>query len=577
MAQNHNAGAFVSLKEQPEIGQAQDIPGQVALALIARGVLKPEQLARAARVQQANGGRADLALTQLGLVAERDMALAYAEVLGLPLTEPDDYPVTPVWPERLSAAFLRKTRIVPLREAGGRLAAAMADPLDKNALEALQLALGSAPAIQIGVPGDIEAALMRLYGPDGSTAAAPVVSAVPAEHLAADMRHLREQGSEAVAVRLVTQLIAGAIQAQASDIHIEPYDGSLAVRYRIDGVLSAMEAPDFAHYPAIIGRIKVLAGLDMAERRKPQDGRCLISIGGRRVDLRVSILPGLHGEGVVLRILDQTRAPLHLGLLGFGDELQAQIDSLIAQPHGVILVCGPTGSGKTTTLYAILRSLQKEQIKIVSVEDPVEYQIEGVNQIQVRPQIGLGFSEILRAVLRHDPDVIMVGEARDSETAHIAIQAALTGHLVLCSLHTNDAAGAVARLADMGIEPYLLASTLRGVVAQRLVRKLCPDCRIEDRLAGLAGLAEGLSAGTKIWRPGGCPACRNTGYAGRTVVAEYIPANETLQNLILARAGSAEIQRACVAEGMRTLRADGLAKAARGVTSLEEVLRVSAA
>ena len=554
-------------------GQAGDIPGLITEALMARGVLRPEQLARAAGAQQSSGGRLDLALTQLGLVAERDMALAYARVLGLPLATADGFPASPVWPGRLSQAFLRKARILPLAEEGGRLVVAMADPLDGQACEALVLALGSAPVIQVGVPSDIDAALLRLYGSAGPA----IQPSAPAENLAADVQHLREQGSDAAAVRLVNQMIAGAVTAQASDIHIEPFDGSLMVRYRIDGVLSAVTAPDFAHYPAIIGRIKVLAGLDMAERRKPQDGRCLISIEGRRVDLRVSILPTLHGEGVVLRVLDQTRAPLNLGLLGFGGELQTHIGGVISQPHGIMLVCGPTGSGKTTTLYAILRSLQNEQVKIVSVEDPVEYQIDGVNQIQVRTQIGLGFSEILRATLRHDPDVIMVGEARDSETAHIAIQAALTGHLVLCSLHTNDAAGAVARLADMGIEPYLLASTLRGVVAQRLVRKLCPHCRVEDVLAGRAGCDIGLPPGTKTWGPGGCPACRHTGYSGRTVVAEYIPANEMLQNLILVRADSAEIQRAFVAAGMRTLRADGLAKVAGGVTSLEEVMRVSAA
>lgn len=537
--------------------------------LMARGVLRPEQLARAASAQTSLGGRIDLALTQLGLVAERDMALAYAEVLELPWAGPEIFPDAPVWPGRLSPAFLRKARILPLADNDGRLAVAMADPLDSQAREALLLAAGCMPDIHVGVPGDIDAALARLYG-------APEISAAPAGHLAADVQHLREQGSDAVAVRLVNQLIAGAIAARASDIHIEPFDASVRVRYRVDGVLAPVPAPDFVHYPAIIGRIKVLSGLDMAERRKPQDGRCLISIEGRRIDLRVSILPTLHGEGVVLRVLDQTRAALDLALLGFDQDLQAQIARLISQPHGVMLVCGPTGSGKTTTLYAILRSLLREQVKIVSVEDPVEYQIEGVNQIQVRTQIGLGFSEILRAALRHDPDVIMIGEARDSETAHIAIQAALTGHLVLCSLHTTDAAGAVARLADMGIEPYLLASSLRGVVAQRLVRKLCPHCRTPD---GLAGKAKdiGLPPGAVIYRPVGCPACRHTGYSGRTVLAEYIPADETLQNLILARAGSAEIQRACAANGMRTLYADGLAKVAQGITALEEVLRVSAA
>ncbi|MEQ1887645.1 MAG: GspE/PulE family protein [Alphaproteobacteria bacterium] len=557
--------------------QAGDIQQEIAEALLARGALKPEQLARATSARSSYGGRVDQALTQLGLVADRDMAMVLAQVLELPLAAPENFPVAPVWPGRLSPSFLRKARILPLAVEDDQLWAAMADPLDEPAREALVLAAGATPRIFVAIPADIDAALQRIYGKgENSVSAGPSYSASTG-HLAADVQQLREQGSDAAAVRLVNQLIAGAITAHASDIHIEPFDGSLTVRYRIDGVLAPVAAPDFSHYPAIIGRIKVLSGLDMAERRKPQDGRCLISVEGRRVDLRVSLLPALHGEGVVLRVLDQTRAPLNLGLLGFGPEQQAHINALISKPHGIMLVCGPTGSGKTTTLYAILRQLQNEQTKIVSVEDPVEYQIEGVNQIQVRPQIGLGFSEILRATLRHDPDVIMVGEARDSETARIAIQAALTGHLVLCSLHTNDAAGAVARLLDMGIEPYLLASTLRGVVAQRLVRKLCPLCRVEDVLSGRAGRDVGLLSGTKTWGPGGCPACRHTGYSGRTVVAEYIPADETLQNLILARADSAEIQRVCGAAGMRTLHGDGLAKVAQGITSLEEVMRVSAA
>lgn len=554
--------------------QATEFQQKIAETLLARGVLRPEQLARAQSARASGGGRVDLALTQLGLVAERDMALAYAQVLELPLATRESFPLSPVWPGRLSPSFLRKSRILPLAEEGGRLVVAMADPLDTPSNEALFLATGSYPDICVGVPGDIDAALLRLYGPDetsGHNRAAPVGA------FASDVQQLREQGSDAVAVRLVNQLITSAISSQASDIHIEPYDGALRVRYRIDGALTSAPTLDFSHHAALVGRIKVLSGLDMAERRKPQDGRCLINVEGRRVDLRVSILPTLHGEGVVLRVLDQTTAPLDLELLGFGPELQGHIATLIRQPHGVMLICGPTGSGKTTTLYAILRSLQKEQVKIVSVEDPVEYQIEGVNQIQVRPQIGLGFSEILRATLRHDPDIIMVGEARDSETAHIAIQAALTGHLVLCSLHTNDAAGAIARLADMGVAPYLLASTLRGVVAQRLVRKLCPACKKADPFAARAGQEIGLPAGAGAWGPGGCPACRHTGYSGRTVVAEFIPADEALQNLILARAGSAEIQRVCVAAGMRTLLADGLSKVAAGVTSLEEVMRVRAA
>lgn len=552
--------------------QTGDMATRICDALLASGVLHPHMLARAHSAQQAHGGRLDLALIRLGLVAERDMAAAYADVLELPLAAPQGFPAQPVWPGRLSASFLKMARILPLAEKDGRLAVAVADPLDVQAREALVLALGSAPIIQIGIPGEIDAALARLYGP-----ADKIDSVAPAAHRAADAQHLREQSSDAVAVRLLNQLIAGAVAVQASDIHVEPFDGRLNVRYRIDGVLEDVPEVDFAHYPALIGRIKVLAQLDMAERRKPQDGRCLVTLEGRRIDLRVSILPTLHGEGVVLRVLDQSRAPLDLGLLGFSEVFQAQVNALIQQPHGILLVCGPTGSGKTTTLYAMLRRLLNGRSKIVSVEDPVEYQIEGVNQIQVRAQIGLGFSEILRAVLRHDPDVIMVGEARDAETARIAIQAALTGHLVLCSLHTNDAAGAVVRLADMGIEPYLLASTLRGVGAQRLVRRLCAHCRVHDDIAAHVSGELGLPPGAGAWRAAGCAVCRHTGYEGRTVISEFMAAGDTLRNLVLRRAGSAEIQQACVAEGMRTLRDDGMAKVADAITSLDEVLRVTSA
>lgn len=555
--------------------QSEGVADRLKQALLARGLVQPEQIDRAARAQTANGGRIDLALTRLGLVAEREMAQVYAQVLGLSMADTLNYPQQPVWPGRLSAAFLRSARIVPIGVSDGRLRVAMADPLDAQAREALILAAGPDPVIEVGVPAEIGAALLRLYGA-GETSPPLPSAPVRTEHASADILHLREYSSDAAAVKLVNQLVAGAISAKASDIHIEPFEGRLRVRYRIDGILADAGSPGFEHYPALIGRIKVLSQLDMAERRRPQDGRCFMQMEGRRVDLRVSILPTIYGEAAVLRVLDQEQAPLDLARLGFGTDQQDRIAALAAQPHGLMLICGPTGSGKTTTLYAAMRGLHDGKRKIVSAEDPVEYHIEGVSQIQVRADIGLGFSEILRAVLRHDPDVIMVGEARDSETAHIAVQAALTGHLVLCSLHTNDAAGAVTRLCDMGIEPYLLASTLRGVVAQRLVRKLCPHCRIQDSIDVKAGERLGLAPGARIWRPNGCAQCRKTGYAGRTVIAEFMPASETLQNLILASADSAGITRAMRVQGMRSLQADGLAKVCEGVTSLEEVLRVCA-
>ena len=458
---------------------------------------------------------------------------------------------------------------------------AAADPLDRTAIDAIGLALGRPVEIFVGLPTDIDAAMARLFGtgPAGNAAKAEVTSQATGHDAAADIQHLQEQDTDAAAVRLLNQIIAGAVANKASDIHIEPFDQTLHIRYRVDGQLRHAAAPDKNLHRTLIGRIKILAGMDITEQRKPQDGRCRITAEGRQIDLRVSLLPSLYGESAVLRILDQDRAALDLDDLGFERALQDQIGALIRQPHGIMLICGPTGSGKTTSLYAILRQLKAEQRKIVTVEDPVEYQLEGISQIQTRPNIGLGFAEVLRSVLRHDPDVIMVGEARDAETARTAVQAALTGHLVLCSVHTNDAAGAIARLIDMGVEPYLLASTLRGVLAQRLVRRLCPACREADPHAGT--LAADYADTPEIprdgayYRPVGCEACGQTGFTGRIAIAEYLPATATIRQCIIDRRPSSDIHDTARQAGMRSLRIDGLVKAAGGITAIQEVLGVT--
>lgn len=549
--------------------------------LLSRGAVDAAQIRRATRAREASKGRVDLALTRLGLVAEKSLADAYAATLDLPRITAGDFPQQPVLEGEVSVPFLRNSRLLPVRVTPDAVAVAAADPLDQTAIDAIGLALGRPVEICVGLPTDIDAAMARLFGAGSAENSAKSDSPeqVASHNTAADIQHLQEQDTDAAAVRLLNQIIAGAISHKASDIHIEPFDQTLHIRYRVDGQLRPAAMPDKSLHRTLIGRIKILAGIDVTEQRKPHDGRCRITAEGRQIDLRVSLLPSLYGESAVLRILDQDRAALDLNDLGFERALQDQIGAVIRQPHGIMLICGPTGSGKTTSLYAILRQLKAAQTKIVTVEDPVEYQLEGISQIQTRPDIGLGFAQVLRSVLRHDPDIIMVGEARDAETARTAVQAALTGHLVLCSVHTNDAAGAIARLIDMGVEPYLLASTLRGVLAQRLVRRLCQACRETDPhasalAADYADMPE-IPRDGDFYRPAGCEACGQTGFTGRIAIAEYLPATAAIRQCIVERRPSSEIHDTARQAGMRSLRIDGLVKAASGVTAIQEVLGVT--
>ena len=471
--------------------------------------------------------------------------------------------------------------MLPLKEDAAGVDVAMADPLDADTIKALELTFEKPVRPWVAVPVELDRHLRHLYGSDGDESRAEIV-ATPAKQVdLADVERLRDLASEAPVIRLVNHMIADAVGERASDIHIEPYPGELRVRHRVDGVLRpVVPPPPTEHHAALVSRVKILAGMNIVERRLPQDGRCQVTVEGRPVDIRVSAMPTPHGEALVLRLLDKVSAPLELDRLGFNEGIRSRLDELLAAGSGLLLATGPTGSGKTTTLYAALARLNQSERKLVSVEDPVEYQLSGITQIQVKPEIGLGFAEVLRSVLRHDPDVIMVGEMRDRETAEIGIQAALTGHVVLSTLHTNDAASAITRLADMGVEPYLMTSAIHGVLAQRLVRTLCRRCREPYRempeavaalsLARLAGGPE-----PALYRAAGCEVCAGTGYSGRLAVAELLVMGESVRAEVLRAAEARAVGRVARAEGMVGMREDGLMKVLAGLTTLEEVLRVT--
>ena len=548
--------------------------------LVENARLAPSELERARRLQRESGQRLGVLLVSLGLVGERDVAEALAGRLGLEVTPSHAYPATPVAKGLVAPDFLRQLPAVPVAEGAEHVVVAFGDPRDDYAIDALGLALGRPVVAQVGIISEIEHSIEKQYG-DGADEMARIAFEIEGgeERDLKDIEHLRDLASEAPIIRAVNLLIARALDAGASDIHVEPFEARLKVRYRIDGVLRDVEAPPVRSSAAVVSRVKVMANLDIAERRLPQDGRIKIRVEGREVDMRVSSVPTMHGESVVLRILDRESVALEFDRLGFSGPALATLRRLLGLPQGVLLVTGPTGSGKTTTLYAALQTLNTPDTKILTVEDPVEYQLEGVNQIPIRPRIGLSFAVALRSILRQDPDVIMVGEMRDLETARIAVQAALTGHKVFSTLHTNDAASSITRLLDMGIEDYLVTSTVNGVIGQRLVRTLCAQCKrphetphalIETLdLARLVG-----EAPITLCRPGGCPQCDGTGYKGRTGIVELLEMTESLRRAVLEHREASDIRQAAKNEGMVTMREDGFAKAVRGVTTLEDVDRV---
>ncbi len=561
----------------------QAVDERLAEQLIARGKLRDVDLVRVARIQEGQENREPLSrlIVKLGMVSERDTAEALSDLLELPLAQSADYPDLCVLNGQISARFLKENLTIPIVEDADKVALVMANPQDDYVTSAFVLACGKPVTRWIGVPSEVEAAIERLYG-DGKSRMGQILEQVDTNDEVAeeDVEQLKDLASGAPVIRLVSLVMQRATDAGASDIHIEPFESRLKVRYRIDGVLQEVEAPPAQFTAAVISRIKIMANLNIAERRLPQDGRIRLRVQGKELDVRVSTVPTMHGESVVLRLLNQESVALDFSALGFADDDLRRFAEALALPHGMILVTGPTGSGKTTTLYTALYRLNTSERKIITVEDPVEYQLEGINQIQVKPAIGLTFASALRSIVRQDPDVIMVGEMRDLETARICVQSALTGHLVLSTLHTNDAASSVTRLVEMGVEDYLLTSTLNAVIGQRLVRILCEDCRtpyepLRETVekTGLDRLASGNTS--VLYGATGCEHCNETGYRGRTTILELIVMTDVIRQLVLQRAEAVEIQRAAREGGMQTMYEDGLCKALAGTTTMEEVMRVT--
>ncbi len=527
-------------------------------------------LDRAIEVQRQTGQKLGRMLIDLGTISEEDLRLAYGTLLQIPIWEKkkdDQYPLV----ENLPKVFLVANRILPLRVHNGTIDVAIADPSDLLLREAISLATQKQIQVFAGCEKDITASLAALF--EGEVKDEAVETS--AIEVMEDVEHLRDMASEAPVIRLVNSTLTKAIELGASDVHLEVFEKNARLRYRVDGVLQELVPPPKEMYNAIISRIKIMAKLNIAEKRLPQDGRIMMKVAGKEVDLRVSIIPMSHGEGVVMRILDRSAVTLDLEILGFSSEFLTKFRRMINKPEGMLLVTGPTGSGKTTTLYAVLKEIISPELKIITVEDPVEYNMEGVNQIQVNPQIDLTFASGLRSILRHDPDVILIGEIRDRETASIAIQASLTGHIVFSTLHTNDAASAFTRLMDMGMEDYLLSSCIIGVLAQRLVRKLCVKCR-ETYLppADLRQTAR-LNEGEYLYRSRGCDECNNTGFRGRKCIAEFLVVDDAIRKLILSHKDSGEITKEAVRRGTKLLWEDGLDSVRNGETSLDELLRVA--
>ena len=550
--------------------------------LVAAGRLKQGDLDRALAVNYGAAASIGPLLVRLGLVSDRELAELYSQIHALPLLQEDEIPELPLEDCGLSNRFLKEANIIPLMMDEEAITIACANPEDRFTRQAVEMALGREVRCRIATVSQIERAYDQLYG-EGQSRMDDIVEEIKAgdESYGADsIERLRDLAAEAPIIRLVNMIINHAVELRASDIHIEPFENTLKVRYRIDGVLQATESPPARSTAAVISRIKIMARMNIAERRLPQDGRIQLRTHGKMIDLRISTVPTLHGESLVLRILDKQQLNLDFDSLGFDRGLADRMVRILGLPHGIILVTGPTGSGKTTTLYAALQRLNTPERKILTVEDPVEYQIEGINQIQVKPQIGLNFSDALRSIVRQDPDVIMIGEMRDLETARIAVQSALTGHLVFSTLHTNDAGSSITRMLDMGVEDYLVTSTLNGILAQRLLRTLCRQCR--EPYQPLPEVIEKLKLERfaprdqfTLFRAKGCNQCAGTGYMGRTLIAEMLVLSEPIRHLILDHADGARIERTAVEEGMITMQMDGLKKAVRGITTIEEVTRVT--
>lgn len=545
-----------------------------------RGLISEEDLNNALALQQERRDKLGRILIDLGYVAERDVLSLLSEQLKVPIFT-GEYPAVPVESTGLPFRFLRAFCAIPVHVESGVLSLVMADPLDVETQNAVRLRTGHSVRVFIALEGEILEQLDRLYGDEENSNEKLIETLGDTFGDDENIEHLRDLASEVPVIRLVNLIISRAVESRASDIHIEPFEKEFRLRYRIDGVLQNMDSPPNQLRAAIISRIKLMAKLNIAERRLPQDGRIKLKVLGKEIDLRVSTLPTMYGESVVMRILDRSNTSLiDLRRLGFPEDLYEKVCEMTSKPHGIFLVTGPTGSGKSTTLYSALKRINIPDRKIITIEDPVEYQMEGINQIHVNPQIGLTFAAGLRHIVRQDPDVIMIGEIRDLETADIAIRSALTGHLVFSTLHTNDAPSAVTRLVDMGVEDYLLASSLIGILAQRLVRVICKSCKRPEKvptsMLSQAGFdVNGLGESVELQRGRGCPECDHTGYESRIGIFELLDVDDEMRHQVVTTADSTVLKAQAVRSGMRTLKEDGWNKIRAGVTTPDEVLRVT--
>ena len=552
-----------------------------AEVLVEKGLVSVEDIDSAQRLHEDKGLRLDKALIENEAITERAFLEVMAERFDFEFVDLPNEDIEDEAIRSLPSRFVYRNHLAPISCREGKLKVATSDPFDLYIFDEIKLLTNLEVSPVLAPKDEIDKIIKDHYGVGGDT----VEEMAGDEELAIsgsedDSQDLLQMAQEASVIKLVNEIILEAINERASDIHIEPFERTLSIRYRIDGVLQeAAMPPQINRFKAaIISRVKILSNMNIAERRLPQDGRIKFSVGSRQVDVRVSVIPMIFGEGVVMRILDKTTVLYSLTELGLDEETFDQFKTLIVKPHGIFLVTGPTGSGKTTTLYAALNAIVGSEKKVITTEDPVEYNLDGVNQIPVDHKVGMSFAMGLRAILRHDPDVVMIGEIRDLETAQAATQASLTGHLVLSTLHTNDAASAATRLIDMGVEPFLVSSTLSGVMAQRLVRVICPSCKKEVNLKK-AGLPKNLKwpKGGKVYKGVGCRACRNGGYRGRTGLYELLMMNEELGEQIIERVPASALVRTGQANGMRMLSEDGWLKVRKGITTPDEVMRVTAA
>ncbi len=553
--------------------------------LLENTTLTQEQLEQGLTFQREKGGKLGEALIQLKFLRNEDILKALSIQLGIPYLnklEADEIKTDVV--SSLSLNYAKKNEVLPLRKENGTVIVAMADPFNHYVIDDLRIVYNLPVKPLIASAYEIIGAINTVYNKmsdvgDKGVADMDEGNLDTIGQELEEVQDLLESADEAPIIRLVNSLMFRAVKQKTSDIHVEPFEKDLVVRFRVDGVLYDILHPPKKAQAAITSRIKIMANLNIAEKRLPQDGRIRIKIAGKDIDIRVSTVPTAHGESIVMRLLDKSHVVLDMEKLGISGKILQNMREVINRSHGIVLVTGPTGSGKTTTLYAALSELNTPDVKIITVEDPVEYQLQGINQIPVNPKIDLTFAAGLRSILRQDPDIVLVGEIRDKETAEIAVQAALTGHLVLSTLHTNDSASSVTRLLDMGVEPFLVSSSVLGILAQRLIRSVCRDCAKKytptEADLDLAGMKVEDLKGRQLYRAVGCPNCLNTGYAGRTGIHEFLMMDDDVRGLVMKNVDATTIKKAAMAKGMSTLREDGIQKALKGLTTLEEVMMIT--